>query len=290
MAETISQFLASIEDERKRGLAQKAQTLIPYLQQLQAVAQERETLDKHRKDYMNMAAPGSSDQEMSELDNSLKNAQTVGGITDTFGDWQNRTQASRILTKGNVQYDPNLTTAELGRMAQEQLTKAKRETEKSLKNEDKAENYDEKAKTLGVPFNKLYQKKIVELGGDKALAFGETARLLDKPKGGGGKAPKAEKPNNKPYIVKVKNMDYVFFKGTKGQTLKARVYEDENGVLRYVNGGKEVEKRRLLTAQQVDTTEHATAQEIKATGTSGKSNKIETAVNSQKAKKLVDKY
>lgn len=294
MAETITQFIQSIENERKRSLAQKTQAMMPYLDYLYKIEDERETLDKHRNDYITTAkANGYDDDAIGELQSTLSGISNPGAMGSAFDSFRQRKQAIAQLDKRKVQYDPKATTEELARQAGISLQEEDHNRAKSMKRKDDLEILDTEGKakykeliTAGIPEAQAHAqartysdaKNKAQLMGSRAAkmfdeeykksndpetALGETARRMDLAKGS-GKPTKAEKPNYKSYIHKSQGDDFVYFKGSKGQIVKARVYIGDDGKLRYAANDAQVDTNRLELQAKIDSKTKEKAKEAGA--------------------------
>lgn len=208
MAETISQFLKSIEDERKKGLAQKAQALMPYLNQLYIQTREEENLSKQRdtaiNDITTMAiGAGYDPQDIETWKNGALSLQDPVAIRNSWSDYENRIAATGLLKKYGGEIPEGATTNELMMLAKERMEEHKRGKEidntiqqttgegdsndpdvqlynakRGAASRDEIEGIEKKAKMLGTAGYKVYQG-LVNKGSDPYEAYGETVRRLE---------------------------------------------------------------------------------------------------------------
>ncbi|MCD8479882.1 MAG: hypothetical protein LRZ88_06405 [Candidatus Cloacimonetes bacterium] len=208
MAETISQFLKSIEDERKKGLAQKAQALMPYLNQLYTQTREEEERTKQRdiaiNDISTMASGAGYDPaDIDAWKQSASALRDPNAVRNSWSDHENRIAATGLLKKYGGEIPEGATTNELMRLAKERMEARKRGEEidntiqqttgegdpndpdvqlynakRGAANRDELEGIEKKAKMLGTAGYKVYQG-LIQKGADPYEAYGETVRRLD---------------------------------------------------------------------------------------------------------------
>lgn len=202
MAETISQFLKSIEDERKKGLAQKAQALMPYLNQMYQQSRQEEETEKQRgialEDTINMAkAAGYQDQDIDAWMQSASSLRDPNAIRNSWSDHENRIAATGLLKKYGGDIPEGATTNELMMLAKERMEEHKRgkeidntiqqttgegdpndpdvrlyQAKRGVADRDETEGIEKKAKLLGTAGYKVYQG-LVNKGSDPYEAYGE---------------------------------------------------------------------------------------------------------------------
>lgn len=208
MAETISQFLRSIEDDRKRSVAQKAQALMPYLNQMYQQSRQEEETEKQRgialEDTINMAkAAGYQDQDIDAWMQSASSLRDPNAIRNSWSDHENRIAATGLLKKYGGEIPEGATTNELMMLAKERMEEHKRgkeidntiqqttgegdpndpdvrlyQAKRGVADRDETEGIEKKAKLLGTAGYKVYQG-LVQKGADPYEAYGETVRRLD---------------------------------------------------------------------------------------------------------------
>lgn len=208
MAETISQFLKSIEDERKKGLAQKAQALMPYLNQLYIQTREEENLSKQRdtaiNDITTMASGAGYDPaDIEQWKETASAMSDPSSVRNSWSDYENRIAATRLLKKYGGEIPEGATTNELMMLAKERMAEHDRskgisntiqeitgegdpndpdvmlyQAKRGVADRDEVEGIEKKAKLLGTAGYKVYQG-LIEKGADPYEAYGETVRRLD---------------------------------------------------------------------------------------------------------------
>lgn len=208
MAETISQFLRSIEDDRKRGVAQKAQALMPYLNQMYQQSRQEEETEKQRgialEDTLNMAkAAGYQDQDIDAWMQSASSLRDPNAIRNSWSDHENRIAATGLLKKYGGEIPEGATTNELMMLAKERMEEHKRgkeidntiqqttgegdpndpdvrlyQAKRGVADRDETEGIEKKAKLLGTAGYKVYQG-LVNKGSDPYEAYGETVRRIE---------------------------------------------------------------------------------------------------------------
>ncbi len=208
MAETISQFLKSIEDERKKGLAQKAQALMPYLNQMYAQTREEEERTKQRdiaiQDISTIAMNSGHDpQDIETWKNSALSLQDPVAVRNSWSDHENRIAATGLLKKYGGEIPEGATTNELMMLAKERIEELNRvkgidntiqqttgegdpndpdvrlyQAKRGVADRDELEGIEKKAKLLGTAGYKVYQG-LVNKGADPYEAYGETMRRIE---------------------------------------------------------------------------------------------------------------
>jgi len=234
MAETISQFLKSIEDERKKGLAQKAQALMPYLNQLYIQTREEENLSKQRdtaiNDITTMAiGAGYDPQDIETWKNGALSLQDPVAIRNSWSDHENRIAATGLLKKYGGEIPEGATTNELMMLAKERMEEHKRGKEigntiqqttgegdpndpdvklhnakRGAANRDELEGIEKKAKLLGTAGYKVYQG-LIKKGADPYEAYGETVRKIEAQNAAAKADAKGEKVDTKKLKGKAKS-------------------------------------------------------------------------------------
>lgn len=208
MAETISQFLKSIEDERKKGLAQKAQALMPYLNQMYTQTREEEELTKQRdtaiNDISTMASGAGYDPaDIDAWKQSAAALRDPNAIRNSWSEHENRIAATGLLKKYGGEIPEGATTNELMMLAKERMAEQDRSkgisntiqeitgegdpndpdvklhnAKRGAANRDELEGIEKKAKLLGTAGYKVYQG-MINKGSDPYEAYGETVRKID---------------------------------------------------------------------------------------------------------------
>jgi hypothetical protein len=250
MAETISQFLKSIEDERKKGLAQKAQALMPYLNQLYIQTREEENLSKQRdtaiNDITTMAiGAGYDPQDIETWKNGALSLQDPVAIRNSWSDYENRIAATGLLKKYGGEIPEGATTNELMMLANERMEEHKRgkeidstiqqitgegdpndpdvklyQAKRGAANRDELEGIEKKAKLLGTAGYKVYQG-LVNKGADPYEAYGETMRRIEAQNAAAKADAKEKVTEEKPDVDKL-----------KGEVKsKVNIEKDRNGLL-----------------------------------------------------------
>lgn len=246
MAETISQFLKSIEDERKKGLAQKAQALMPYLNQLYTQTREEENLTKQRdtaiNDITTMASGAGYDPAVIDAwKQSAYSLRDPNAIRNSWSDYENRIAATGLLKKYGGEIPEGATTNELMMLAKERMEEHKRGKEidntiqqttgegdpndpdvklhnakRGAANRDELEGIEKKAKLLGTAGYKVYQG-MIKKGADPYEAYGETVRRIEAQRATSKEKVTEEKPDTDKLKGEVKS--------------KVNIEKDKDGLL-----------------------------------------------------------
>lgn len=208
MAESISSFLRSIEDARKRQMSEKAQALIPYLNAMYTQKKQEEEMIKGRdtaiQDISTMASGAGYDPaDIEQWKETASAMSDPSSVRNSWSDFENRITATGLLKKYGAQIPEGATTNELMMLAKEIMEEHKRgkdidntiqqttgegdpndpdvklhQAKRGVADRDEAEGIEKKAKLLGTAGYKIYQG-MINKGYDPYEAYGETMRRIE---------------------------------------------------------------------------------------------------------------
>lgn len=208
MAESISSFLRSIEDARKRQMSEKAQALMPYLNAMYTQKKQEEERVKGRdtaiQDISTMAlGAGYDPADIEQWKETASAMSDPSSVRNSWSDFESRITATGLLKKYGGEIPEGATTNELMMLAKERMEEHKRGKEidntiqqttgegdpndpdvqlynakRGAASRDEVEGIEKKAKMLGTAGYKVYQG-LVNKGSDPYEAYGETVRRLE---------------------------------------------------------------------------------------------------------------
>lgn len=208
MAESISSFLRSIEDARKRQMSEKAQALMPYLNAMYTQKRQEEERVKGRdtaiQDISTMAlGAGYDPADIEQWKETASAMSDPSSVRNSWSDFENRITATGLLKKYGGEIPEGATTNELMMLAKESMEEHKRgkeidntiqqttgegdpndpdvklhQAKRGVADRDETEGIEKKAKLLGTAGYKVYQE-LIQKGADPYEAYGETVRRLN---------------------------------------------------------------------------------------------------------------
>lgn len=291
MAETISSFLRSIDDSRKRQMAEKSQALLPYLDYMYQYAEHEKRSQIQRDETINDSLAmargmGIPDEETSQWAEQAKGLKNPGAINQHFTEQTARWDISKQLTELGVKHDRNMSAPELNRILQAQRAEAGRVADLNNKVQISTgqgdpndpdvvahktmndHNIEKSAKTLGTAGYKRYQK-LVSQGNDPAVALADAERFVtaaaNPPKGTNSAADTTEnigknKAKAQTRINEEKNAKgerlgtFVYWLGSGKKKVKAAVYTDGKGKVYWADTDEEVNLDDVLPVTQIGNT------------------------------------